>query len=1239
MHYICNVKKTIMKRLFTSIFAILSLCVNICAQSASYDEFPIEISDGLTDNNWNGAYHWSPPSHYIVENPVNGLRFTFLGNNSGKNYNGFPIVSVAELLFYDNNYNRISYTAEDVTTNSKELTDGSLEFMYDNDWSSYYVSAYNQPEFTPNDYVYLDIKFDEPVSSFAINLTTLESFYAPTHIIITPSGIKYDGTDDTGDGSTTTPGGSTTTPETDENISYKPVDVQNENIYFVYRTDGGVDAFQYEFIESYYYTDEDSLCLQLSDGSIVKYASEAYDSLSQDCPKLPEIITYKFNNKYNHNLHVDAIADTLGRGKVDNVMSFSLNSIGKYLTASFTLSDDKAVAYVGNKQQLSKETRVNFCDSVFYVATYPGYNIVQNVKVSDEIWSTGEESVTEIPLTADMLFTNKPSQVGDDLGNMLDNDPSSVFHTVYGAAYDASVMPYITITLNEPVNILKFYYKTRNYGTYNSKELNLYVSDDNRNWNLVKNFTAANDGLPLNSPSADYTSPSVQLGGDYKYIKLEQTASEYHNNHMVFAEFRLYNVIPGDDEPTKIQDAVYKTLRVPFGRIYKVAVDWLTDGSNPVPRVDIKVDGGYHQIHYDKDTYRKANFKITGNGVYEDFEDSLQIKGRGNTSWYWDKKPYRLKFSEKVKPFGLTKGKSWVLLSNHMRGALMTNAIAMKVGQLINAPNVNHIVPVELYLDNTYVGSYMFTEKVGFANNSVDVDESTGYMLELDQYYDETYKFESDIYQLPVNVKEPDLTEYDLLAEERFNKIKTDFNKFESAVYAGEDLEPYADLDALARFMFTNDFVLNQELGHPKSTFLWKDNLNSAESKFVFGPLWDFDWAFGYESGSSYCTSGTETSSILSYNMYNEPGYAFFDAILRNESFKKHYYKVWREFVEKECVHELIDFMDEYFAFAKTSFENNANKWYGHSLLASDVKRMQEWMQERHEYIINNIEEYDITELIYTLLGDINCDNVLTIEDIALLVDYMNGGSNTLFNEIKADIDANGSVESADISHAASQLLAAEPVSSIYYHNTPVAYATLSVEDFNLAVDEQISLPIVLNELAEERYTAYQMDVTIPVEFTLIDIVAGDRTNGHNLLYNPISENTYRVVVYSDNNSAFAAGDAVAEIRLSANDVAIEEGKIVSVSNVLIMDEENNEKRINDFAANFTVETAISTPDASVSVRGGNSLIVSVTEPENINIYAVDGRLVKSLRVDTGTTRVELPAGIYIVKGEKVIIF
>lgn len=400
----------------------------------------------------------------------------------------------------------------------------------------------------------------------------------------------------------------------------------------------------------------------------------------------------------------------------------------------------------------------------------------------------------------------------------------------------------------------------------------------------------------------------------------------------------------------------------PYGRDYTVSVNFLTESSIDVPRIEIDVDGG--KSITSRSTYRHAAFRLYGNGVYEDMEDSVWIKGRGNSSWGWPKKPYRLKFDEKVKPFGLKAGKSWVLLSNYQRNSMMSNAIGMKAARLAGTVAANHIIPVDLYLNGEYRGSYNFTEKVGTGNNSVDLDEEAGgVLLELDQYYDEERKFYSDMYYLPVNVKDPDMTVEPFKSEatELFNTIKQDFNNFCVSLSRNKNYEWMIDVDAFARFMMVNDLILNYELGHPKSTYVHKAHIGDSTSPWVFGPVWDLDWGYGYEDSGSYYRHGS-TSSIFSKNSNFGNGTRFFRDLLKNsDRTKKAYYRTWYYFMQ-DSYQELIDYIYDYFDYADPSFQRNAGLWgdgYSYGNYLEDIRN---WLDSRTTWIMRNIEVYDLSE-------------------------------------------------------------------------------------------------------------------------------------------------------------------------------------------------------------------------------------------------------------------------------------
>ena len=1016
------------------------------------------------------------------------------------------------------------------------------------------------------------------------------------------------------------------------------VEPEDGEVVYVYLSNGDVEGFSLASLDGDYYTANGTVYFPLSGGETVYYTSSEYDSISMVKPALPSMTSFKFNNKYNPTLNVDVEC-----AEITNDINLSVNAIGKWLTASFQLSDDKAVAYVDTVLQVSKETRQSFAKTVSYKVTYPGYNIVKRIKVQDEIWTTPSVSgeTVEVSLTADMLSTNKPStSSSESLANLLDSNPSTIFHSTWGSANNATVNvnAYIQIALPEQLENIQLYYQCRPQTGYNPLVWEIYASNDANNWKLIRTLDYIADGMPRGGRGQEYTSPTIALGGKYSYLRIVQTSGEYSKNHLALAELRVYNVIPASaEEPVKIQDAVYENRRVPFGNIYNVTIDWLTDRIATVPRIDIDIDGGLFVTS--KDYYLNAKFRISGNGVYDNFEDSVQIKGRGNSSWSASKKPYRLKFEEKVKPFGLTKGKSWVLLANAQKGSLMANAIAMKIGQMAGAKYPNHIIPVELYMNGYYMGSYMFTEKVGMANNSVDIDEEDGYVVELDTYSsaDEPI-YRTGNYNLPVKVAEPDLSEYinEEYAKDRRAAILEDSREMQTAVYTGEGLEDVLDVDATARFFLANDLVLNQEINHPKSTYYHK-NESDPEGKIAFGPLWDFDWGFGYESGSTYCYTGA-TSSVIRNSM---AAYAFWQDLTNVEVFKKHYYKVWKEFMENNSIAELHDYIDSYYNFAKTSFQNNAYEW-GSScgFSESDRDRAKQWVEQRANYIYNNLDEYDVNDLIYTLPGDVNLNNQLTVHDVAVITAYLQGDTYKRFSEAKADVNADGYIDLADAEMTAGEVMMAEAPSAMYAYATPLAAGELYGNDAVFALGEDAVVPLNLMSYSGEDYTAIQLDIKVPDGLFINDIVPTEALALHNFIYEMLDMNTYRVVVYSDDNVAIAGSDdIVLNLDVNATSVIEEDARVIEIFNAYAVDGNNEEVRFDDAKIAFSQSTGISGVYATYSVKGGDCITVTSLEAQEIAVYSVDGRLVRKVRASAGTTKITVPAGMYIIGGDKVLVY
>ena len=297
----------------------------------------------------------------------------------------------------------------------------------------------------------------------------------------------------------------------------------------------------------------------------------------------------------------------------------------------------------------------------------------------------------------------------------------------------------------------------------------------------------------------------------------------------------------------------YMTLKVYHdGKTESIAfssLDHWTIGAN-VPQFNITIPADTELPDVtSKDFYLKCTLDIDGRGVVEDFHgDSLRIRGRGNSTWSFPKKAYRLKLPEKTKLCGFRKAKNYVLLANYIDVSFMRNQAACLFTQLAGMPYPTHAMPVDVTFNGQYKGSYMLTEKVGLNNGSVNIpkeQEARTCMFELDTQYDEELREMSPLFRLPVMHKDPDVP--DSIADPKawFSEWMEEFNAMEEAVYFRKDMADYIDYETLARYLLVYNLACNQELNHPKSVYLYKTR--GEGQKFQFGPCWDFDWAFGYQ--------------------------------------------------------------------------------------------------------------------------------------------------------------------------------------------------------------------------------------------------------------------------------------------------------------------------------------------------------------------------------------------------------
>ena len=128
---------------------------------------------------------------------------------------------------------------------------------------------------------------------------------------------------------------------------------------------------------------------------------------------------------------------------------------------------------------------------------------------------------------------------------------------------------------------------------------------------------------------------------------------------------------------------------------------------------------------YDKENYVDGTIIIKDpHKLYSDvaeFSAAMGIRGRGNSTWSFPKKPYKVKLKEKASIFGMGADKEWALLANYSDRTLMRNILAMKLSEICGFSWTPHMYSVHVYLNNKYQGVYTLCEHKKVHKDRVDI--------------------------------------------------------------------------------------------------------------------------------------------------------------------------------------------------------------------------------------------------------------------------------------------------------------------------------------------------------------------------------------------------------------------------------------------------------------------------------------------------------------------------------------
>jgi hypothetical protein len=389
-----------------------------------------------------------------------------------------------------------------------------------------------------------------------------------------------------------------------------------------------------------------------------------------------------------------------------------------------------------------------------------------------------------------------------------------------------------------------------------------------------------------------------------------------------------------------------------------------------VAKMQITTDGQQAVDSKEKTDYRNCTIKIESDTAAWNYEGRGRIRGRGNSTWLWyPKKPYRIKLDEKASVLGLDANKDWVLLANYRDPTHLMNTFVFEMGYGLNMPFTNHTRYVEVTLNGDYIGLYQLTEQIEVGKSRVDIGKKKGWLLSLDvddgpaEAPTAGDNFWSQVYRMPVCVKSPESEDY-ATPETLLDDAKKALGDLENVIHSHdyEALKKVMNVQSMIDYLLIQEYVYNVEVAAPRSIYLHKDK---GDALWTFGPLWDFDAGFDFDWGHMYdghgyfadyreTVLGTDPARHISNYDYVS---SFFTDMWKNKEFVSDVKARWKQ-IRPRVISEFWSETKRYADAAAEAMERDAKRWPIDRKYATEINRMEKWLNSRAVYVDNIVSNY-----------------------------------------------------------------------------------------------------------------------------------------------------------------------------------------------------------------------------------------------------------------------------------------
>jgi len=340
------------------------------------------------------------------------------------------------------------------------------------------------------------------------------------------------------------------------------------------------------------------------------------------------------------------------------------------------------------------------------------------------------------------------------------------------------------------------------------------------------------------------------------------------------------------------------------------------------------------------------------------YNGPISIEVRGGSSSYFPKQPFNIETqnadgsNNNVSILDMPAENDWRLIGPISDRSLLRHTFTYELGR-----KQGHWEPrskyCELILNGEFLGLYALTEKIKPDKNRMDISKLT----ETDLFGDDVtggYLFWKNsnrpvsIYYPNANKKQPEQQAYLEAFIQRYWEFIFSDNWLDQEI----DYRDYVDTESMLDYIIINELAYDHDK-YNASTYMYKDR-SDKDSLIYFGPLWDYNYAYGNSSESMATDQWkfSQSSGIQFHRLFQDT------SLTRRFSEKWHGQR--EGFLHTDSLYALIDSLSAHFADAR---KRDSMVWEAYTTVnvyfAKDtvyrydqvILNLKDWIQRRVTWI------------------------------------------------------------------------------------------------------------------------------------------------------------------------------------------------------------------------------------------------------------------------------------------------